>query len=196
MPRWTPETIVAEILHRHTHHQDLSYSGCLKEALPLLRASVRCFGSWRAAIGAAGLDYDAVRRYREWTDERIIARIRELADAGMDLSWRHVSHSLDPSLAAAATKLHHFGSWRAAIAAAGLDYEAIRRYRRWSDEEVLRQIRERQAQGLGLNAKTLERESAALITAARRRFPAWHTSLTAAGIDYHTVIHREPVRKG
>lgn len=187
---------MAEILHRHTHHQDLSYSGCLKEALPLMRAAMRHFGSWRAAIGAAGLDYESVRRYREWTNERIIGRIQELHRNGKDLSWRNVACGLDPSLAAAATKAHHFGSWRAAVAAAGLDYDTIRRYRRWSDDEVLRQIRERQALGLPLNAKSLEREGVPLITAARRRFPAWHTSLTAAGIDYHTIVRREPTSKG
>lgn len=192
VPRWNRETITAEILDRYESGQDLSYSGCLKQAMPLLRAAVRQYGSWSAAIAAAGLDYEALRRYKTWSNERILARIQELARDGKDLSWRNVAGSLDPNLAAAATKPHHFGSWRAAITAAGLDYDTIRRYRRWTDEEVLRQIQVRVESGLPLNAKALERESSPLLTAARRRFPAWHTSLTAAGVDFRDVVLRPP----
>ena len=124
MPRWTRETILGEILRRYETQQDLSYSGLSRENLPLLRAAARHFGSYPLAVAAAGLNYDELRRYKNWTNERIVERLQELAAQSADLSWRHVSLILDPTLAAAAVKRHHFGSWRAALDAAGLDYDS------------------------------------------------------------------------
>lgn len=195
VPRWTRETILGEILRRYETRQDLSYSGLSRDNLPLLRAAARHFGSYPLAITAAGLDYDELRRYRNWTNDRIIARLQELGQQGADLSWRHVSLKLDPTLAAAAVKRHHFGSWRAALEAAGLDYDTIRRYHDWDENEVVRRIRERHARGEPLHAKALERDDTALITAARRRFPAWHASLTAAGLNYGEIVLRSPSEK-
>jgi hypothetical protein len=195
VPRWTRETILGEILRRYETQQDLSYSGLSRDNLPLLRAAARHFGSYPLAVAAAGLDYDELRRYRNWTNDRIIARLQELDQQGADLSWRHVSLKLDPTLAAAAVKRHHFGSWRAALEAAGLDYDTIRRYHDWDEKEVVRRIRERHSRGEPLHAKALEREDTALITAARRRFPAWHASLTAAGLNYGEIVLRSPSEK-
>ena len=195
MSRWNQESIVSEILRRYEVKQDLSYSGMTQDNLPLLRAASRYFGSWQSAIEHAGLDYDEFRRYRAWTNDRIIERIQELFAQGKDLSWRYISLTLDPSLAAAATKKNHFGSWRAALEAAGVDYDDIRRYRDWSEDEVLQRIRERYAEGKPLNAKTLEKENIALITAARRRFPSWDKTLAAAGLDYKGIVLRAPFKR-
>ena len=195
MPKWNQDAIAAEILRRHEARLDLSYSGMTRENLPLLRAATRYMGSWQAAIEYAGLNYDDIRRYRSWNNDRIVDRIRELYAKGEDLSWRHVSLTLDPSLAAAATKKSHFGSWRSALETAGLDYDAIRRYHDWSEEEVLRRVRDLYAQGKALNAKSMEKNDITLITAARRRFPSWDRTLAAAGLDYRGIVIRAPFKR-
>lgn len=195
MRKWNKEAIAQEIMRRHRHQLDLSYSGMTSEDLPLLRAATRYFGNWQTAVEYAGLDYEEIRKYRIWTNERIVERIRELHGKGEDLSWRHVSLTLDPSLAAAATKKSHFGSWRAALEQSGLNYEQIRRYHDWSEEEVLRRVRDLYAQGKRLNAKSMEQEEITLITAARRRFPSWDRTLTAAGLDYRGIVMRAPFRR-
>ncbi len=76
-----------------------------------------------------------------------------------------------------------------------MDYEQIRRYRDWSDEEVLRRVRDLYAQGKRLNAKSMEQENITLITAARRRFPSWDKALSAAGLDYRVIVMRAPFRR-
>jgi len=195
VPKWNQDNIASEILRRHEAGLDLSYSGMTREDLPLLRAATRYFGSWQAAVEYSGLNYDDIRKYKHWTNDRIIERIRELYAQGADLSWRHVSLTLDPSLAAAATKKSHFGSWREALEASGLDYDAIRRYRDWSEEEVLRRVRDLYAQGEPLNAKNMEKNNITLITAARRRFPSWDRTLAAAGLDYKGIVMRAPFRR-
>ena len=195
MRRWDDGVIIGEILRRYYAQQDISYSGMSRENLSLLRAAVGHFGSWQAAIESAGLDYAEIRRYKVWTNERIIERIRELHHSGQDLSWRHVSQCLDPALAAAATSKRHFGCWQAALEQAGLDYEQIRRYQEWSPDKVLRRVHELYAQGQRLNAKRMEGEDIRLLTAARRRFPSWDLTLSAAGLNSRSIVVRGPYRR-
>lgn len=174
---------------------DLNYSAVAHNHVALLRAATRYFGSWRGAIEFSGLNYDDIRRYKTWDRDRILDRIRELHDKGEDLSWRHVSTRVDPQLAAAATKRKHFGSWRSAVSAAGLNYGQIRRYREWDEGTIKDKLRELYQQGVDLNAKYMEEYDITLITAARRRFDSWDKALTAAGLDYKQIVLRAPFKR-
>lgn len=193
--RWSKESIGLEIRYMYESGEILNYSSVAASHISLLRAATRYFGTWEAAISFAGLNYDDIRRYKSWTRQRIITRIKELHETGADLSWRNISNKVDPQLAAAATKKSHFGSWREALKAAGLDYEAIRRYRDWDDDLILEMVREHARNGHALNAKNLQMEDVALITAARRHFPSWHETLGAAGLDYRTIVLRAPFKR-
>lgn len=195
MRKWSKEAIAEEIARLHQANENLSYADVAQKHVALLRAATRYFGSWRAAIQHAGLDYESVRKYQTWTSERILDRIRELHAAGTDLSWRHVSTVVDPQLAAAATKRQHFGSWRGAIEAAGLDYSKIRRYQQWNEQTIIEKLRELHSQGVSLNAKNMEELDITLITAARRRFDSWHCALEAAGLDYKQIVLRRPFKR-
>ncbi len=194
--KWSKESIGLEIVSMYESGENLNYSSIAVSNLALLRAATRYFGSWEAAVTFAGLDYEEIRRYKSWTRERIVARIQELHAQGVDLSWRNVCLNVDAQLAAAATKKSHFGSWREALESAGLDYDSIRRYREWDDERILQQVRELHRGGRELNAKNMEQEDIALITAARRRFDSWHKALTAAGLDYKQIVQRAPFKRG
>ncbi len=194
--KWNKDAIALEILSMYESGENLNYSSVATNNLSLLRAATRYFGTWEEAVCFAGLDYDSIRRYKSWTRERIIARIKELHAQDADLSWRNVCLNIDPQLAAAATKKSHFGSWREALEASGLDYDAIRRYREWDDERILEMVREFHRDGKELNAKNMEIEDITLITAARRRFDSWHKALTAAGLDYTEIVHRAPFKRG
>lgn len=194
--KWSQDSIALEIVSMYESGETMNYAGIAANNLALLRAATRYFGTWEAAVSYAGLDYDSIRRYKSWNRERIIARIQELHAQNADLSWRNVCVNIDPQLAAAATKKSHFGSWREALEAAGLDYDAIRRYREWDDERILQMVRDFHLEGKELNAKSMEAEDITLITAARRRFDSWHQALTAAGLDYKEIVHRAPFKRG
>ncbi len=194
--KWSQDSIALEIVSMYESGENMNYAGIAANNLALLRAATRYFGTWEAAVRYAGLDYDSIRRYKSWNRERIVARIQELHAQDADLSWRNVCVNIDPQLAAAATKKSHFGSWREALEAAGLDYDAIRRYREWDDERILQMVRDFHQEGKELNAKSMEEEDITLITAARRRFDSWHQALTAAGLDYKEIVHRAPFKRG
>ncbi|MGO8672062.1 MAG: hypothetical protein ACLQVD_11930 [Capsulimonadaceae bacterium] len=193
--KWSKDAIAFEILSMYESGENLNYGNVANTHIALLRAAVRNFGTWEQAVSFAGLDYSQIRRYKSWSKERIVARILELQATGVDLSWRNII-TVDPQLSAAATKKIHFGSWREALEAAGLDYDCIRRYREWDDTRVLRMVREMHARGTGMNAKSVEQEDITLITAARRRFSSWPEALDAAGLNVRRIVLRAPFKRG
>ena len=195
MQKWNQESIGLEILRMFEIGEPLNYSAVAHRETGLLRAATRVFGSWRAAIEFAGLNYDDIRRYKSWNRDHIVDRIRELNEKGEDLSWRHISTRLDPQLAAAAIREQHFGSWQGALSAAGLDYDTIRRYRDWDEDVITQELREKHSRGADLNAKYVQQNDVSLITAARRRFESWDRALTAAGLDHTKIALRSPWRR-
>ena len=182
--RWNEVDIATEILRLNAAGEDLSYGAAQKNHLNLLRAATRYFGSWKAAVEHVGLKYEEIRRYKVWSAEAIVAKIREYHKQGEDLSWRHVSLELDPALAAAAIRSSRFGSWKKALEAAGLDYRKIRRHRSWDKPAIVREVRQRHARGASLRAADVCEEQPDLVAAARRRFDGWYEAVAAAGLDH------------
>ncbi len=194
--RWSKDTIVNEILALHSSGVDLSYSNIAEKYVALLRAATRYYGSWNSAVNEAGIPYSGIRKYRQWTRESVIEGIQQMHAEGHDLSWKYVSTIGNPQLAAAATKVQKFGSWRAALEAAGIEYKVVRRYKSWTEEAIVERILELEAQGIGLNAKNIEDQEMTLITAARRRFKRWDFALKAAGLNPQAISlrrHKLPI---
>ena len=79
----------------------------------LYAAAVLRFGSWGAAVEAAGFDYAAIK-IRPMTEEEVVAQIRALSVPGDQLGARD-----QPKLATSALRI--FGSWNDAIVAAGCE---------------------------------------------------------------------------
>jgi len=172
--------IISEIKQLYSEGEPLNYREAERKHLGLVRRATRVCGSWSQAIDAAGIDYDKVRKYQHWNKERVTKRIRWWHRKGADLSWSHVSKSLDPALGAAALRPKQFGSWAAAIEAAGLDYRKVSRYRRWNREEVIKRISYRKAKGLSLHVGNVISEEPTLVFAARRWFQEWTDAVMAS----------------
>jgi hypothetical protein len=126
---WTKDKIVARIRELQRRGGALSHQEAKQSQPSLVSAasSPRFFGSWARAVDAAGLDYDSVRKTRRWTKDRIVQTIRKLYQEGRPLnnsSMRRIGYR---GMMAAARRPAFFGSWEAAIRAAGLDYDQIRK---------------------------------------------------------------------
>ncbi len=121
-----------------------------------------------------------------WQPEMIIEHI--LARHGKERLNSHYYATTYPDVYAAAERL--FGSWKDAIEAAGLDYSKIRRYRTWSRQEVLTEIRAAYELGHSVNSSTMQKNNKPLYMAAIRRFGNWSNAVVAAGIDYPSVRKR------
>jgi hypothetical protein len=132
--KWSRELIIMRIRALRAQGSDLTPGMVSARDGPLVSAAERYFGSWPAAVAAAGVDYAQVRasgrqrrrwRISKWSCEKIVAEILWLHRAGEGLSWA-VAERKYPQLCAAAAKKCYFGSWRAALEAAGLDYDEIK----------------------------------------------------------------------
>lgn len=193
--RWTRKSIVEEIKRLHAGSEELNYTAAETNHLNLVRAAAWHFGTWRRAIESAGIDYESLSKYQRWDRERIIKRIQELHQAGVDLSWRVVSTEVDPPLAAAALRPNGFPSWRDAITAAGLNIDDVARYKNWDEERVLHEIKELARAGHALSSKVMQTQNQSLFCAARRRFGSWDNALVAAGLDVAKIRLRQPAAR-
>ncbi|HEY0076938.1 MAG TPA: hypothetical protein VGB77_22830 [Abditibacteriaceae bacterium] len=183
---WTKEKLVEKIRELDKQGVDLSPTA-IQQTHSALFASARSrshFGSWRAAIEAAGLSYDGIKRLKQrWSHEEIVRQIQEHHKQGNDL--------LDPmfkikhrSLYLAACAHRYFGSWRRAIQAAGLDHEDMREGHVWTRRRILDTIQGMSNRGESLNWAHIEEHCPGIYRAARRRenFGSWHHALIAAGV--------------
>jgi hypothetical protein len=146
-------------------------------------AAVARFGSWAACLKSAGLDPERYRRQESWTPERVLQEIKGLGK-GIRLKEARRTH---PKLADAGHR--HFGTWRAAVQAAGFQYPEGRSPRRWTLEAINKVIRERLEQRLSLRSSDLKREFSGLLRAARLRFGTWKAARAAAGVPPEEYRH-------
>jgi hypothetical protein len=78
-----------------------------------------------------------------------------------------------------------FGSWKKALEACQIDYEKARNHKKWSREEVAREIKRLYLGGHTLRPKDLRRGGATkLISAANYHFGSWSKAIKKSGIRY------------
>jgi hypothetical protein len=187
---WNDLLVTEEVRSWHEAGKPL-YSHYMRQNYQeLLAAGIRYFGTWRAAVEAAGIPYDSVRKYRDWSKERIIETIQRLEKDGVDLSFRSMMLSKYAPMVYAAIRPNHFGSWKDALSAAGLAPEEIYRYRSWDDDSILSEIRRLKKEGADLSSKKMDETANPLIATARRRFGNWGAAVERAGIDYSAIRRR------
>ena len=169
--RWTKARVVAAI-------QDSYISGRPRHLIglgdpKLASAAKRHFGSWAAAVEAAGLTEKIPIKPppRRWDQAKVIAELRAWYDAGHRLA--EVSTKYQALFNAAKT---HFGSWNAAIEAADLEPE--RRF--YTKEQLIEMIRDRHAADRSLSSG--HPDNRALAMTCIRHFGSWRKALSAAGV--------------
>lgn len=189
--RWTAEQVLAEIRAWRDRGEPLYANHVRSEYQELLAAAIRYFGSWQKSVELAGIPYEQVRKYRKWSNEAIIQEIRDLHARGVDLSFRSMALSQHNAMVYAAIRPKYFGSWKAALEAAGLEAEEIYRYRSWEETDILEEIRRLKSDGADLSSKAMDESSNRLIATARRRFGNWGRALAKAGLNYDEIRRRK-----
>jgi len=162
----------------------------------LISAAVRHFGSWRAALAAAGVNYREIRemaqrsraeKVSKWSKELIVQRIKEMIAAGDSVAAASVRKS-KPALFSAAVSDRYFGSWRAAVTAAGVDYDSVlaqsqssaRRVESRCRRSVLNKIRTLDRDLLYLPAETIAARYPHLFSLATKHFESWQQAVEQA----------------
>jgi hypothetical protein len=145
---WDADRVVAEILARRARAQSVAFS---RVPLKLRLAGRRYFGSWRAAIEGAGLDYGVVRLKRAaYTADDLVVELRKLAKAEPDLTRGAFARQHQATFKAV---LSVFGDVDAALRAAHLTSWPRREKETWGATRVLRELRRARRQGARLPPK-------------------------------------------
>ena len=85
--RWTTQSIVKALRARKRRGEAVSWRGLATADRALLSAATYHFGSLKAALSAAGIDYDDVAKRPRRTKDRIIQTLKAARRKGKDLSW-------------------------------------------------------------------------------------------------------------
>lgn len=176
--RWSRRAVVRRIRQLASDGRPLNAGSVQRFEATLAAAAVRWFPSWGEALAAAGIDPARwAKRVPTWTNQRVVEAIKRLHASGAAVSHAALRRN---SVTRVATLL--FGSWDAALRAAGLDPDEVRIYRKpWTPDEVLQEIRRKAREGEPLNAKDVSPYS------LRRRgtifFGSWDGALAKAGLD-------------
>lgn len=198
--RWSPGRILVVIRHLAQRKRPLTVAQMEQRYGNLMSTARRVFGSWNKAVVAAGVDPTRLQRVVPWNRERVIENILTRALRNEPLVARQVEPR---SLVDAAQRF--FGSWQAAVVAAGLDPQITKlppKHPRpsqtsvssartatvhgvppsWSRERVLAAIQQRAQQGQSLRARDVASQHARLYRAGVGLFKRWAHALRAAGI--------------
>lgn len=191
---WSRAKIVAVIRELHDQGVDLSPTAIQKSHSALFSSarSRSHFGTWRAAIVAAELDYDQIKRLQQrWSRESILDQIRDCHAAGEELLHPDFK-ARHRSLYLAACAHRYFGSWRRAVETAGLNHETMREERVWTRARIERTIRDLASQNQPLSWSKVESKCPGIYRAARRpeNFGSWQNALATAGVT------AKPERRG
>ena len=119
---WSGHYAIDWILRLHEEGHNLNYRHIVKIGHPLSSTSLRIFGSWDAALQAAGLDPKLLRNRpvdRTWTQSKVVEGLHNFAKLKQENPGREMSVPLQNSVR------RFFGSLEAACRAVGLDYEVV-----------------------------------------------------------------------
>ncbi len=184
---WTTERLLKAIRDLDHRGIALNYASVLKVDHGLPQAARKLLGSWNDALRAAGYDPDKIRLIRRpWTRAQIIELIQRRATAGLPIA----SYNVVPMSAEVASR-RLFGSWKAALRAAGIP-RPTKKWPIWTKVSVVEAILFRQQAGEPLYCYAVARQASRLYDAARWHFGKWDEALRAAGFDPATVRRRCP----
>ncbi len=196
--KWSPAKIINMIRHLARRPRSMSTKQPESHYGSMLSAARRIFGSWPKALMAAGVNPAKFQRVVPWTRDRIIEAILTRALRNKSLTAR----STQPrSLVEAGARL--FGSWMAAVEAAGLDPKSVAVSvtvpakctepvdaatshmpgQTWTSQMVIAAIEARLREEKPLNSYAVYTEFRGLQGGAIRIFGSWRNALLAAGLN-------------
>lgn len=177
---WSDRSVLTEVRKRNKQGLPMNSRALANDASALRAQAVARFGSWDGALRRAGIDPTRVRLKRTWERADVVAAIRERRRRGLALNAGAVNREF---VALARQASQHFGSWDAALKAAGIDAARIRLSRTWSSDGVLTAIRDRHRRGRAMDRAAALRDEPRLVDAVRRVLAVpWSEALPLAGL--------------
>ncbi len=176
------EEVIQRVVEREKRHLTLIEEAVLQHDAELHRAACDHFGTWETVLQYAGVNLKRVAQERRYSPERIKHELRRLCCSGYKVSAVRIMRRNRGLYDGA---LQHFGSWREALRAAGINPDHIRRQTRriknLDKPQVAKILVDRMQRGLPLRWKDVCCEDYAFAQTAKMMFGSWRNALIAAG---------------
>jgi len=176
----TREDVIRLIVTCESRQARLEEALVRSEEPGLYAAATEHFGTWETALCYAGVRQAVKRACKPYSADAVLQKLRTLSRRGYDLSGER-NRVRDPRLYAAAKG--HFGTWRNALASAGIQLQGLRGFSKSTPrrrERIRQSIRARRQQGLSLAWSQVCLDNHALAVAAKAVFGSWSRALAAA----------------
>lgn len=184
--------VICRIVERQMQGRGLIEAVVLQDTPQLHQSACEQFGTWDTALQYAGVTFRSLYGQRPYTREEVLQKIRRHCRNGRKPTAKSVCRH-DYRLQVAAQR--EFGSWRQALAAAGLDLSRARlgttKPQRLTGRQVIEALRAWNAAGHSLQWCDICLENRALAAAARARFRSWRevTTMVAGTVDTTTSVN-------
>jgi hypothetical protein len=176
---WSSNNALIDALRAYVARTPPPTSGQLFRSR-LGRQAVFRFGSRDAVIRKIGVSRWSPQRSRPVpTADEVVRWLQARHRAGRHMSSEAANADSSRFVRACYKR---FGSWPAAMQAAGLGELIGGRVQLTSPEQVVRALRERHRRGIPMALKRTTRESPRLVRAACAQFGTWQAALNAAGL--------------
>jgi hypothetical protein len=175
--RWDEARVVAEIEELDRSGESLAAS---KVPLPLLKAGKRYFGSWSAALEAAGIDPKGVQLVRgAYSEEELLEILRTMAKNNPDMQFGELwEYGFINAI------MRIFGDVETALERAKIRNWPVRqRGKTMSRGDVIAAIRGREREGEATYRDVVIEEDHLLWHSAMVHFGSWLAAAEAAGVD-------------
>jgi hypothetical protein len=187
--QWTRERIIQELAHLHGNGEPINFGAIWPERAQMAIMAKKLFGSYAAAVRAAGINYDEIALLRHWDAPTVLAEMKRRLAAGQEMFPGH--SELDDDV----VSLHHaartyFGSFKKACQAAGIPYDKIKRPAggaKWSREQIIAMLRQVRREGGDVSYVGLAAKNFPLVAATKTWFGGYRKALEAAGIEFVDV---------
>lgn len=183
---WSMERVVAELRRLHAGGEPINRVALLDGGhASLVAAAERYCVSFGRAVKLAGFPPQPARP--AWSAKRVVEELRRRHQAGEPLNSEELRSTGDAGLVSAATK--YVGSWRKAIAKAGVPAFKRGLFKSWDD--VCAELRAVHAKGIKMSTSQMrEHGLAALVDAAKLEAGSWNNALEQAGIPVVMTYER------
>jgi hypothetical protein len=176
------DEVIRHIVQLDVQRHGLDEEQALQEWPNLYAAACEHFGTWFTALHYAGIDVRRKAKGPKISGEEVLRAIRELCRDGYNLTTDHMLRR-DRRLYEAARR--HFGTWRRAMIAAGINVQYVHlpaRPGRFSKPQIIEALQQRQRAGLSLAWGAVCLDNRVLANAAKNGFRRWRLALEAAGV--------------
>lgn len=185
---WTKQQIVRQIQRISASGERMAWKEVSKNHSDLVAAARNAFGTWSDALQAAGYNPSDVRlRHPEgyWSFSRVISEIQRLKACGEDISSHFCLMNRGKLYTAA---IRFYGSWEAAVSAAGIAYGGVRKQREpFTKATLLLALRNLNEEGLPLAASSVRTYDGSIFHASRRLFGSYRRAIEALGLNYDQI---------